>query len=248
MPNEEILTPTPEAPTEPKTEPVAPTDEFSWYKELDPDTQTWVKEKGRYGYKKWNDENRKLVEAQKKLDAALSRLSEKPQPISELPILRARLERLVESGRISKEEASQQYLEAQSESQQPRILTEEKLEEVLSKRETEKAMRQAEKEIVEKSKGKLDEDDAFAMMNGYTAGGMDADEAKERVLGLLSGFSMEAKETAKITINKVMTPSPAPRVIVPGVTATQGAPSTSTPEEIAHKVIEMAKERAKRNS
>lgn len=250
--------PTPATEVQPEptqaTEPTPP--DYSWLKDVPPETLEWMREKGVHGYKKWNQENMALKEKQAKLDAALSRLAEKPQPSDEispdtsLNALKGRLQKLVDNGKLSLEEANAEYLEAKRElsfqQQQSKVLTEDKLDEVLSKREMEKQLRLAEKEIVKAANGRLDDDDAFAMLNGYISAGMDVDEAREKVLGFFSNISKEAKAEAKETVKKVLEPPATPKIVTPGVVPAPSTPSEPSLTDLAKRVIEQAKARAKR--
>jgi hypothetical protein len=222
--------------------PVQP--DYSWLPQ-DPETLDWMKNKGVHGYKAWNKENMVLKEKQAKLDAALSRLSEKPRSEPDpMPALKGRLQNLVEKGKLTLEEANAEYYAEMELQKQPKALTEDKLEEVLSKRETEKEMRAAEKEIAKASNGKLDEDDSFAMLNGYIAQGMSVDDAREKILGFFSGLSQEVDKAAKEKVTKVLTPPQTPKVITPGVTTAPGVPGESSVSEMTRQVIEYAKKRA----
>jgi len=239
-------TPAPEGQTEqPKevvaTEPTPP--DTSWLNEVDPETLEWMKTKGKFGYKKWNQENMALKEKQAKLDSALSRLAEKPvKSEPDLTLLEGRLSRLVDAGKLSLDEARAELNQAKQEAlfreQQAKVLTEDKLDEVLTKREMEKAMRAAEKELVAASNGKMDEDDAAAFMAGYVSSGMDVDEAKEKIIGFFSSLDKAAKETAKETVKKVVEPKQA-KIVTPGVLPS--GPPTDSEDEILARVKDLAR-------
>jgi translation initiation factor 2 beta subunit (eIF-2beta)/eIF-5 len=217
-------TPAVETPDSPA--PAETPDDYGWFKSLAPETQQAIRDGGVNWDKQINKSNQRLVETRKALEKQLTEKPEPPAPATqraELSTLKAMLKQRVTSGEVNADYADalirdyEQELGKPTMEDQIRPVVDKYLGEVLQMQ----SMDKAKDDLVLASKGVLDSDKAFALINGFTSIGMTTAEALEEAKKI---FKAVETDTVKKEVKEIMA-KPNTKIITPGTTASKGGDS-----------------------